>query len=149
MKYYIILLLISICVFGQSNTLHENKTELDQNTQNAKMQLNKTVVSTCGTARLIDGLCEIAVENLPEEYCVQVTPLGETEGLYVFNKTAKSFYVKEKGQGKSNIEFDYIVFKNLRNNAVRRDDVIDRAETVGGDRQPVSSTASSSGDSDK
>ncbi len=148
MKYLIISLLISICVLGQSNALPGYETAQNTNPRNTEITVSKTIIIAGGTARIIDGLCEIAVEDLPEEYFVQITPLGETAGLFVFNKTAKSFSVKEIGHGKSNIEFDYIVFANVRRDSMRRDDMIDRAETVGGDRQPVSTATSSSGDSD-
>jgi len=41
------------------------------------------------------------------DYKVFLTPSGECEGLYVANRTATSFEVRELKQGTSNVSFDY------------------------------------------
>jgi hypothetical protein len=41
------------------------------------------------------------------DYKVFLTPSGECEGLYVANRTATSFEVRELHQGTSNVQFDY------------------------------------------
>lgn len=41
------------------------------------------------------------------DYKVFLTPAGECEGLYVANRTATSFEVRELHQGTSNVQFDY------------------------------------------
>lgn len=41
------------------------------------------------------------------DYKVFLTPAGECEGLYVANRTATSFEVRELKQGTSNVQFDY------------------------------------------
>ena len=45
--------------------------------------------------------------NTGVEYHVFLTPNGDCKGLYVAQKSASSFVVKELGGGTSNIAFDY------------------------------------------
>jgi hypothetical protein len=74
-----------------------------------------------GTAQLANGQATVTIEplflqtiNTGVPYHVFVTPLGDCNGLYVTNKTATSFEVRELGSGTANIEFDYrIVAKRL------------------------------------
>ena len=74
-----------------------------------------------GTASLKDGEAVVEIEplfaqtvNLSEDYHVFLTPLGDCHGLYVAEKTATSFTVRELGSGTSDIDFDYrIVVKRL------------------------------------
>lgn len=40
-------------------------------------------------------------------YYVFLTPLGDTRGLYVSQKTATAFQVRESEGGRSRLEFDY------------------------------------------
>jgi hypothetical protein len=40
-------------------------------------------------------------------YYVFLTPLGDTRGLYVSEKTATAFQVRESEGGRSRLEFDY------------------------------------------
>ncbi len=67
-----------------------------------------------GTAQLNDGAAFVALESLfakainaDGDYHVFLTPLGETQGLYVAKKTAAGFEVREQGGGTANIAFDY------------------------------------------
>jgi len=74
-----------------------------------------------GAAQLVNGQATVTIEplflqtiNTGVPYHVFVTPLGDCNGLYVTNKTATSFEVRELGGGAANIEFDYrIVAKRL------------------------------------
>jgi hypothetical protein len=74
-----------------------------------------------GTAQLVNGQVTVTIEplflqtiNAEVPYHVFVTPLGDCNGLYVTNKTATSFEVRELGGGTANIGFDYrIVAKRL------------------------------------
>jgi hypothetical protein len=74
-----------------------------------------------GTAQLANGQATVTLEplflqtiNTGVPYHVFVTPLGDCNGLYVTNKTAISFEVRELGGGTANIGFDYrIVAKRL------------------------------------
>jgi hypothetical protein len=67
-----------------------------------------------GTAQLRKGTAFVALESLFAKaihsdgaYHVFLTPLGETQGLYVARKTPTGFEVREQGGGTSNITFDY------------------------------------------
>lgn len=67
-----------------------------------------------GSARLANGSAVVQLEptfaqtvNSGVEYHVFLTPNGDCKGLYVANKTAGSFEVRELGGGKASIGFDY------------------------------------------
>ncbi|NIV32374.1 MAG: hypothetical protein GWN58_23905 [Anaerolineae bacterium] len=74
-----------------------------------------------GTSQLVNGQATVTIESLFLQtistgvpYHVFVTPLGDCNGLYVTQKTATSFEVRELGGGTTNIGFDYrIVAKRL------------------------------------
>ncbi|ADE36918.1 hypothetical protein [Methanohalophilus mahii] len=72
-------------------------------------------VYTRGTAQLEDGSASI---QLPEHFglvasdeglTVQVTPLGNCNGLYVAHKSNQKIVVEELMNGKSDVQFDYYV----------------------------------------
>jgi hypothetical protein len=67
-----------------------------------------------GSGQLSSGQAVVNVEsvfgetvNTDVEYHVFLTPNGDCKGLYVAQKSANSFVVKELGGGTSNIAFDY------------------------------------------
>ncbi len=67
-----------------------------------------------GSAQLNGGSAVVALDrdfiqtvNTEREYMVIPVPNGECRGLYVTNKTATSFEVRELGGGTSGIRFDY------------------------------------------
>ncbi len=67
-----------------------------------------------GSARLSKGEAVVSLEpifgqtvNTNVEYHVFLTPNGDCKGLYVEQKSATSFVVRELGGGTSNIAFDY------------------------------------------
>jgi hypothetical protein len=67
-----------------------------------------------GSAELSSGSAVVALDpdfiqtvNTEREYMVIPVPNGECKGLYVTNKTATSFEVRELGGGTSSIRFDY------------------------------------------
>jgi len=67
-----------------------------------------------GSAELSSGSAVVALDpdfiqtvNTEREYMVIPVPNGECKGLYVTNKTATSFEVRELGSGTSSIRFDY------------------------------------------
>jgi hypothetical protein len=67
-----------------------------------------------GSAQLSGGSAVVALDsdfiqtvNTEREYMVIPVPNGECKGLYVTNKTATSFEVRELGRGTSSIRFDY------------------------------------------
>lgn len=67
-----------------------------------------------GSGQLQNGVAQVVIDpvfassaDLNGEYHVFLTPLGDSNGLYVANKTATGFEVRESGGGTSNIGFDY------------------------------------------
>jgi hypothetical protein len=67
-----------------------------------------------GSAQLSGGLAVIRLDakfiqtvNTKQEYHVFLTPNGDCKGLYVHQKNADSFEVRELGSGSSNVRFDY------------------------------------------
>jgi hypothetical protein len=64
--------------------------------------------------------------NTGVEYHVFLTPNGDCKGLYVANKTASGFEVRELGGGTSSVAFDYrIVVKRKGYETVRMEDMTD------------------------
>jgi hypothetical protein len=79
-----------------------------------------------GLGTLQDGVAVVSIDPLFAEtvnldaYHVFVTPLGDCQGLYVTDKTATGFEVRELGGGTANISFDYrIVAHRLGYEALR------------------------------
>jgi len=65
--------------------------------------------------------------NTGTEYHVFLTPNGDSKGLYVSQKTATSFEVREQGGGTSNIAFDYrIVAKRVGSENLRLEDLTEQ-----------------------
>ena len=67
-----------------------------------------------GSAELVGGVATIRLDarfiqtvNTKAEYHVFLTPNGDCKGLYVHQKTANSFEVRELGNGNSSVRFDY------------------------------------------
>jgi hypothetical protein len=67
-----------------------------------------------GSAQLIGGVAVVPLDpdfiqtvNTKKEYRVFPVPNGDCRGLYVTNKSANSFEVRELGGGISNVRFDY------------------------------------------
>jgi hypothetical protein len=67
-----------------------------------------------GSAQLVNGVAVIELDrdfiqtvSTEKDYRVFPVPNGDCQGLYVTNKSANSFEVRELGGGSSNIRFDY------------------------------------------
>jgi len=67
-----------------------------------------------GSAELVKGVAVVTLDhdftqtvNSEMDYKVFPVPNGDCKGLYVTNKTATSFEVRELGGGTSNVRFDY------------------------------------------
>jgi hypothetical protein len=67
-----------------------------------------------GSGQLSNGTATVSLEptfrqtvNTDTDYHVFLTPNGDSRGLYVAQKTATSFEVREQGGGTSSIAFDY------------------------------------------
>lgn len=87
-----------------------------------------------GTGRMEKGVAVIKIDPTFAEtvtadasYHVFITPNGDSEALYVINKTATSFEVRESKGGTSSLTFDYrIVGKRRGYEALRHLDVTER-----------------------
>jgi hypothetical protein len=70
-------------------------------------------IEDVGTARMVGGVANVAIDSAfasvmdRKWYYVFLTPLGDTRGLYVSQKTASAFQVRESEGGRSRLEFDY------------------------------------------
>jgi len=69
-----------------------------------------------GSAALVGGVATVRLDsrfiqtvNTKMEYHVFLTPNGDCKGLYVHQKDANSFEVRELGGGNSSVKFDYRV----------------------------------------
>jgi len=98
-----------------------------------------------GSGMLAKGAAVVNLEpafaqtvNTKTEYHVFITPNGESEGLYVVNKTAGGFEVREQHGGHSNIGFDYrIVGHRMGYENVRMEDVAVTHADIGAAQQQL------------
>lgn len=85
------------------------------------LQSTEVEIEDFGSAQLSAGEANVQIDstfaetvNLDVDYQVFLTPLGDCNGLYVTDKTATGFVVRELGGGTTNIGFDYrIVAKRV------------------------------------
>jgi hypothetical protein len=75
-----------------------------------------------GSARLANGVAVVELDptfiqtvNTTVDYKVFPVPNGDCKGLYVTNKTATSFEVRELGGGTSSVAFDYRIMAVRKN----------------------------------
>jgi hypothetical protein len=100
-----------------------------------------------GSGQLSSGEAVVNIEsvfgetiNTGVEYHVFLTPNGDCKGLYVAQKSAGSFVVKELGGGTSNIAFDYrIMAKRKGFEQVR---LADRTKAFSLENRPIKPTGS-------
>ena len=78
--------------------------------------------STKGTGKLINGETFISFEenysniiDSKKPIIVTVSPMGESNGVYVSKVTNKGFFVKENNKGKSNVNFYWIAIGEKNN----------------------------------
>ena len=103
-----------------------------------------------GSGQLKDGVATIKLEatfahtvNTSTAYHVFLTPNGDSKGLYVSQKTATSFEVREQGGGTSNVAFDYrIVAKRRGLESLRLEDQHADHETAEAIRQFIATRPS-------
>jgi hypothetical protein len=87
-----------------------------------------------GSGQLVNGVAHVAFDptfsqtvNTGVDYHVFLTPNGDSDGLYVTNKTAQGFEVHEQHGGHANIAFDYrIMAKRAGHEQERLADVTGR-----------------------
>ena len=102
-----------------------------------------------GSATLANGTATVSLEatfaqtvNARAGYHVYLTPNGDSKGLYVANKTASGFEVRESGGGTSNVAFDYrIVAKRVGYETVRLKDVTARQAQIQSNAKKLQSGA--------
>jgi hypothetical protein len=80
-----------------------------------------------GSAQLVGGVATIRLDarfiqtvNTALEYHVFLTPNGDCKGLYVNQKTATDFEVRELGNGNSSVKFDYRITALRKNYETKR-----------------------------
>jgi len=70
-------------------------------------------IEDVGTARMVNGIANVTIDPAFASvmdrrwYYVFLTPLGDTRGLYISEKTPSAFQVRESEGGHSRLEFDY------------------------------------------
>ncbi|MGA2761192.1 MAG: hypothetical protein ABSF08_12850 [Candidatus Cybelea sp.] len=70
-------------------------------------------IEDVGTARMVGGIANVTIDPAfasvmdRKWYYVFLTPLGDTRGLYVSQKTPSAFQVRESEGGRARLEFDY------------------------------------------
>jgi hypothetical protein len=103
-----------------------------------------------GSGTLANGVASVTLEpvfaqtvNASVEYHVFLTPQGECEGLYVANKTAAGFEVRELRGGRSGVGFDYrIVARRKGYESIRLADLTDTIERAKGQAEERKAKAS-------
>ena len=90
-----------------------------------------------GSGQLRDGVAEVTLDstfalasNTEPGYHVFLTPNGDCEGLFVAQKTATGFQVRELRGGKSNISFDYRIVAKRRGYESQRMDQLETDEAT-------------------
>jgi hypothetical protein len=78
------------------------------------MQSSEDWIEDFGSAALVAGVATIPLESRfaktisgQANYHVFLTPAGDCDGLYIANRTATSFEVRELKSGTSSVQFDY------------------------------------------
>jgi hypothetical protein len=76
-------------------------------------QTASATIEDVGTARMYDGVATVQIDrdfaSVMDRgwYYIFLTPLGDTRGLYVSEKTPTAFRVRETEHGRSSLLFDY------------------------------------------
>lgn len=96
-----------------------------------------------GEAQMVNGFAQVAIDrafsatiNRGVSYLVFITPDGPNQGLYVANKTPGGFTVRENGNGRSSLTFDYRIVAAPADTPMRR--LPSLAQTLADLRRPVS-----------
>ena len=121
---------------GQVKTLMTNRAG-DRHVETYSVQSAENWMEDFGSGSLQAGIVVVRIdpsfaETITEspDYRIFLTPNGDSKGLYVTNKTATSFEVRESGGGTASIAFDYrIVAKRRGFEAQRLTDVTDSFNT--------------------
>lgn len=98
------------------------------------MQSSENWIEDFGSGALTGGVATIRLEphfartvSGQTDYHVFLTPAGDCDGLYIANKTATSFEVRELRSGTSSVQFDYRIVAHRKGfEAARLPDVTGR-----------------------
>ena len=107
-------------MYVQGNTITNEPIVQLTDTNNSQRTISYTAtstevdVTTRGTGKLTNGESFItfkeAFKNLvssEEGINITITPMGETNGVYISKVTSEGFYVKENRNGSSNVSFNW------------------------------------------
>jgi hypothetical protein len=102
-----------------------------------------------GSGQLSSGEAVVSIEsvfgetvNTGVEYHVFLTPSGDCKGLYVAQKSATSFVVRELGGGASSIAFDYRIMAKRRGFETVR--LLDKTDALSLKHRPTKPTGAAS-----
>ena len=77
-------------------------------------RISQPTLEDLGEAQLVNGKADVPLDarfgasvDGRAKYLVFLTPMGDTRGLYVSERTSKGFTVREVGGGRSSLVFDY------------------------------------------
>jgi hypothetical protein len=123
----------SLTCSGQVKTLATTSNG-ERTVETYSVQSPENWMEDFGSANLSSGSATVNLDpafadtvTASADYHVFLTPNGDCKGLYIANKTATSFEVRESGSGKSTLSFDYrIVAKRRGLEAQRMTDVTDK-----------------------
>jgi hypothetical protein len=111
-------------VYAQGGYISFVPTSEGENNDHAAlyaMQSPEAWFEDFGTASLVDGQAKVFVDslfaatvNLDTDYHVFLTPMGESNNLYVLNQTSTSFEVREASGGRAGISFHYRIVAKRR-----------------------------------
>jgi hypothetical protein len=143
------------CDMDSSGDLHctgvvSGDAQVDGGTRTVAMSAIESPVNWVedfGSARLVNGAAVVELDptyiqtvNSTLDYKVFPVPNGDCKGLYVTNKTATSFEVRELGGGTSSVDFDYRITAVRKNyETVRFADHTREMELLKHTRQPTKS----------
>lgn len=93
----------------------------------ASVQSTEAWLEDFGRAWLVNGAAKVEIAadfagmaDMTLEYHVFLTPMGDSQGLYVSNLTSTSFEVHEQGGGTSSIEFSYRIVARPAGSGAKR-----------------------------
>jgi hypothetical protein len=106
-------------------------------------------IEDVGEAQLVDGKAYVrldeafgAASDAHSNYLVFITPQGETQGLYVTEKTRAGFSVREIGNGRSSLAFDYRISAKPYGSTEKRLPILTETEASGLANRPLHTSSS-------
>lgn len=101
-------------IMGGQDMRTRHRTSTGRHVLAYAAQSTSATIEDFGTAQMIGGVSSVHLDptfastiDHNRAYYVFLTPLGDTRGLYVSDKTASGFQVRETEHGHSTLGFDY------------------------------------------